>query len=111
MRRLRSGQQSPRSVTTRQQLMAFDSSFPLSLSQAGPTSLHGVSNYVLPVYAADARGKLAPGSKSWLQGVTPLALLYFLDSGGGSYAEILYADQVRLPSQSFFGHPACSSQR
>ena len=29
--------------------MRFDTSFPLSLSQFGPPSLHGVSNYYLPI--------------------------------------------------------------
>jgi len=33
----------------RSDLMRFDTSFPLSLSQFGPPSLHGVSNYYLPI--------------------------------------------------------------
>jgi len=57
---------SVQSITTRAQLMAYDRSLPLSVSQAGDPVLHGVSNYMLPVYANDSS-------------LSPVAALYFLD--------------------------------
>lgn len=50
-------------------LLAVQQALPGCLSEAGPADLSGVGNYVLPV----------------LQGKTPAALLYFLDSN--SYSE------------------------
>lgn len=53
-----------------------------SFSQNGPTELWpSVSNYVLPV-SSSASPK------------TPVVYLYFLDSGGGSYPEIISSAQV-----------------
>jgi len=67
-------------------LMTFDTSYPLSLSQIGPQNIHGVSNYYLPIY---------PSIKSKNnEEEIPASLMYFLDSGGGSYDEIVYPDQV-----------------
>eukprot|EP01089_Gocevia_fonbrunei_P022013 TRINITY_DN873_c0_g1_i2.p1 TRINITY_DN873_c0_g1~~TRINITY_DN873_c0_g1_i2.p1 ORF type:complete len:275 (+),score=39.15 TRINITY_DN873_c0_g1_i2:207-1031(+) len=68
---------------SRYDLMKFDTSFPLSLSQFGPSDLHGVSNYYLPVY---------PPKESAQD--TPAVILYFLDSGGGQNPEIIWPDQV-----------------
>lgn len=53
-----------------------------SFSSNGPRNLWpSVSNYVLQVSSPDD-----PQS--------PMAFLYFLDSGGGSYPEIISSDQV-----------------
>jgi hypothetical protein len=58
------------SITTRQQLQQFErQTYPQSFSLPGPASIHGVSNYVLPIYSTD--------------GKHVLAILYMLDSGGG----------------------------
>eukprot|EP00850_Spirogloea_muscicola_P010063 SM000058S18493 [mRNA] locus=s58:263365:265818:+ [translate_table: standard] len=65
-------------VTSRAVLMAFDTAFPLSRSQHGPASLWpSVSNFHLPIWPADAAAE------------QPAALLYFLDSGGGSYPQLV----------------------
>jgi len=63
---------------TRQDLMKYDLSFKQSLSQFGPSNIHGVSNYYLPIFNEDNMAYI----------------LWFLDSGGGSYDEIVYPDQV-----------------
>jgi hypothetical protein len=57
--------------------MRFDTSFPLSLSQFGPSNIHGVSNYFLPIF----------------DGTSEAYILWFLDSGGGSYDEIVFPGQ------------------
>lgn len=71
------------SVTTRTELAQFEqSTYPgLSHTQLGPPKLPGVSNYVLPVFAEAGAA-------------TPSLLLYFVDSGGGSYAEEVFPDQI-----------------
>lgn len=56
-------------TTTRAELMRFDRTFRGSYSQFGPSSVRGVSNYLLPI--ADSKGATR-------------AVLYMLDSGGGS---------------------------
>jgi hypothetical protein len=61
--------------------MAFDSSSQKSLSQAGPQGLWpSVSNFVIPIASSNAAGAAA--------------IMYFLDSGGGSYPEVISASQV-----------------
>lgn len=64
--------------TTRSQLMDHETgSNNLSLSQNGPRNLWpSVSNYVLQLSSSDNSG-------------SPVAFLYFLDSGGGSYPEVI----------------------
>jgi hypothetical protein len=67
--------------TTRVDLMASDSSSQKSLSQAGPQGLWpSVSNFVIPIASSNAAGAAA--------------IMYFLDSGGGSYPEVISASQV-----------------
>lgn len=68
--------------TSREQLYEVDHSFaPLSLTEKGPTSLFGTSNYILNV---DAPGG---GKEVGLQ-------LLFLDTGGGSLPKQLESNQV-----------------
>lgn len=60
----------------------------LSYSRCGPSNLlPGVSNYILPVHHSYQTFQTNNHSP-------PLALLYFLDSGGGSYPEIISNAQV-----------------
>jgi hypothetical protein len=67
--------------TTRVDLMASDSSSQKSLSQAGPQGLWpSVSNFVIPIASSNGAGTAA--------------IMYFLDSGGGSYPEVISASQV-----------------
>jgi len=66
-------------------LMKFDTSYPNSLSQFGPETIHGVSNYYLPIL---------PSIKNGYSEEIPASMIYFMDSGGGSYDEIVYPDQV-----------------
>ncbi|KAL2923455.1 putative inactive purple acid phosphatase 16 [Bienertia sinuspersici] len=71
--------------TTRLQLMDRDISTnnTLSFSQKGPEKLWpSVSNYVLKISSSDDSD-------------TPVAYLYFLDSGGGSYPEVISTTQVK----------------
>lgn len=72
--------------TSRSQLMINEiENNNLSYSRCGPSDLlPGVSNYVLPVHHSCQTNNDSP----------PLVLLYFLDSGGGSYPEIISNAQV-----------------
>jgi hypothetical protein len=70
----------------RRDLMKFDTSFPLSLSQFGPSSLHGVSNYYLPILPHSPGAQL--GSEPFV------SLLYLFDTGGGHLPEIVDKAQV-----------------
>lgn len=55
----------------------------LSYSQIGPRNLWpSVSNYVVPVYSSEDPD-------------TPVVFLYFLDSGGGSYPEVISYSQTK----------------
>lgn len=82
--------------TPRMELMAaeIDCDAGLSRSSVGPDELWpGVSNYVLQV--------LSRGMEQ-----DPALLMYFLDSGGGSYPEVISAAQLRwFQSQSHFLNP------
>ncbi|KAF7025975.1 hypothetical protein CFC21_038118 [Triticum aestivum] len=66
----------------------------LSRSMVGPQELWpGISNYVLQVLSHEERQD-------------PALLMYFLDSGGGSYPEVISSAQVRwFHSQSHFLNP------
>lgn len=68
----------------------------LSYSCSGPRDLWpGVSNYVLQVL-----------SRRRTRGDDPALLMYFLDSGGGSYTEVVSSAQVKwFQSQSQFLNP------
>ncbi|KAL3693575.1 hypothetical protein R1sor_007226 [Riccia sorocarpa] len=68
--------------TTREELTKDEMVMPTSLSRPGPEALWpSMSNFVLTVGSARTPGAVA-------------ALLYFLDSGGGSYPEIISASQA-----------------
>lgn len=75
--------------TSRSQLMINEiENNNLSYSRCGPSDLlPGVSNYILPVHHSCQTIQTRNHSP-------PLALLYFLDSGGGSYPEIISNAQV-----------------
>jgi len=61
----------------------------LSYTQAGPTSIHGVSNYYLLIYPySNSSHILRPDSE------VPLMVLYILDSNGGQLPEELYTDET-----------------
>ena len=61
--------------------MELDTSLPSSFSSAGPKALlPSVSNFVIPVASPD--------------GTSIAAIMYFLDSGGGSMAQFISADQT-----------------
>ncbi|XP_021741074.1 probable inactive purple acid phosphatase 16 [Chenopodium quinoa] len=70
--------------TTRLQLINHDiGSKTLSFSQKGPKNLWpSVSNYVLKISSSD-------------DSESPVAYLYFLDSGGGSYPEVISSAQAK----------------
>ncbi|CAM6117554.1 unnamed protein product [Calypogeia fissa] len=68
--------------TTRQQLLIAEMQSVESLTQAGPKSLWpSLSNYVLTVASSKNPGSIA-------------AIFYFLDSGGGTYQEVVSASQA-----------------
>ncbi|XP_057855227.2 probable inactive purple acid phosphatase 16 [Cryptomeria japonica] len=74
--------------TTRAELMQMDAQQSLSHSSFGPQSLWpSVSNYVLEI-------------ASYKNPTTPAALLYFLDSGGGSYPELISDSQGKWFQQT-----------
>lgn len=71
----------PKQTTSRKELMEFDTSLPSSFSLAGPNTLWpSVSNYVIPITSSG--------------GTMTVAIMYFLDSGGGSMSEVISAHQA-----------------
>lgn len=58
-------------------MQAFESNLGLSSSKQGPSSVHGVSNYYIPV-----------------KFVNQTVLFFFIDSGGGRLLQKFYDDQV-----------------
>ncbi|KAG6551433.1 hypothetical protein Mapa_007079 [Marchantia paleacea] len=99
--------------TTREELTNVELAMETSLTQAGPKSLWpSMSNYVLPVSSQNSPGSVA-------------VLLYFLDSGGGSYPELLSAAQIawfkttansmnpsgRIPELIFFHIPTATHEK
>jgi hypothetical protein len=83
------GNHDDRSVSggTRRDLLTFDTSFNLSLSQFGPSSVHGLTNYYLLLYSNE-------------KATIPSWVIYFLDSGGGTYPELVYPDQITWFNQT-----------
>ena len=67
-------------ATTRQELMQFDTSFRYSVSKPASNLTHAVSTYYLDVLS-DKTDDI-------------IARLWFFDTGGGSFPEHIYADQV-----------------
>jgi hypothetical protein len=63
---------------SRKQLLEVDQSFALSLSQEGPSTIFGTTNYILDIHIHEQ----------------PAAQIYFLDTGGGSLPEELEQNQV-----------------
>eukprot|EP01100_Stratorugosa_tubuloviscum_P000017 TRINITY_DN1001_c0_g1_i1.p1 TRINITY_DN1001_c0_g1~~TRINITY_DN1001_c0_g1_i1.p1 ORF type:complete len:403 (-),score=164.10 TRINITY_DN1001_c0_g1_i1:85-1293(-) len=88
-----------KSITTRSELMDFDMSYNLSLSQKGPSDLHGVSNYFLPILHSKTflnkqkqqQQQISESQSDFDQLAT---IFYILDSGGGRIEEALHIDQV-----------------
>lgn len=70
---------------SRKDLLRVDQSFPLSLSQAGPSNVFGTTNYVLNIYLSD--------------GKTAAAQIYLLDSGGGSLPQQVDESQIQWLEQ------------
>ncbi|KAK9154768.1 hypothetical protein Sjap_002248 [Stephania japonica] len=69
--------------TQRLELMESEIKNKLSYSRIGPTNLRpSISNYVLQVTSSDDDPR------------QPIAFLYFLDSGGGSYPEVISSAQA-----------------
>jgi predicted phosphodiesterase len=75
------GPDAPLETTSRVELMEFDTSLPSSFSAAGPATLRpSVSNFVIPIASSDGRNVVA--------------IMYFLDSGGGSMMQVITPDQT-----------------
>jgi hypothetical protein len=87
----------------RNELLQFDMDFPLSLTQRGPDTLFGMTNYILTVYVKDDDN----------DDDVPAAAIYLLDSGGGSLPAKLRQNQIdwfynsdgRLPAVAFQHYP------
>ena len=85
------GKQSPEAKYNRRDLMKVDQSFPLSLSQAGPKTVFGTSNYVLDILM----NRNDDASRDEEDTNRSLATQVFLfDSGGGSLPEVI--DETHL---------------
>lgn len=63
-----------------------------SYTQHGPPGTDGVTNYVLPLYASV--GAAASSAQLPIPGERPVALLYFLDSRGGSECDPSNNDNI-----------------
>ena len=87
---------------SRDDLIRVDMQFPLSLTQRGPPQLFGVSNYYLEIFAEK----------------NVAAMIYLLDSGGGSLPAELLQNQVdwfyhsdqRPPAVAFQHYPTSEFQ-
>ena len=83
---------------SREDLLAVDMSFPLSMTQRGPHEIFGMTNYMLEMN---------------IDGFGPAANIYMFDSGGGQLPSMLKQNQVewfynspqRLPAIAFQHHP------
>lgn len=76
----------------REDLLAIDQSFPLSLTRAGgPESIHGSTNYVLDIYHPDIGGSPFLGCQSRN---TVAAQVFLMDSGGGTMEQAITDAQV-----------------
>ena len=80
---------------SRRQLMLVDQGFSLSLSEMGPTSIFGVSNYVLDIHLPKSDEEHF--SAELFHNVTDevAAQIYFFDSGGGQLKEEIHTSQIQ----------------
>jgi hypothetical protein len=72
---------------SRRDLLVVDQNFPLSLTQAGPASINGTTNYFLNIH--ESYGDKQPNNKAAVA-----AQIFLLDSGGGSIKEAITDSQV-----------------
>jgi len=79
--------------TSRAELLAVDQGFPLSLTQAGPKTVFGSSNYALDVHYPSAWENHAERTRPEPNGLVAMQLI-FLDSGGGSLPQQLQQNQI-----------------
>ncbi|KAL9054547.1 MAG: hypothetical protein Q9162_004103 [Coniocarpon cinnabarinum] len=80
---------------SREELFLEESKYANSYTQHGPPGTDGVTNYVLPLYGSAHLG--TPESQSPLRGDSPkhpVALLYFIDSRGGSQNDSTNLDNI-----------------
>lgn len=85
------------STSSRASLARYDASRPGSLTRGGDASLWpSVTNFALPVWPAALPDAAAGGSAAG----RPAAFLYFLDSGGGSYPEVISFKQAQWFNES-----------
>jgi Calcineurin-like phosphoesterase len=92
----------------RNELLQVDMNFPLSLTQRGPDTIFGMTNYILTVYVKEEEDDDNDDT-----GDVPAAAIYLLDSGGGSLPVKLRQNQIdwfynsdgRLPAVAFQHYP------
>ena len=78
---------------TRESILAREQKYTNSYTQSGPTDTDGITNYILPLYAARTGLRVISSHRqsfsiSQISGRDrPVALLYFLDSRGGSQGD------------------------
>jgi hypothetical protein len=88
----------------RKELLQVDMEFPLSLTQRGPDTIFGMTNYILNVFVKEDGDD---------DDDLPAAAIYLLDSGGGSLPVKLRQNQIdwfynsdgRLPAVAFQHYP------
>jgi hypothetical protein len=72
---------------SREDLLEVDQRFPLSLTQAGPRSIDGTTNYILDIYSPPIHNKEDTPKEV-------VSRILFLDSGGGSMEEAITDSQI-----------------
>jgi len=73
---------------SRTEIILLDQTYPLSLTQQGPSNIHGATNYYLFVYSSDVNNDV------------PVAVLYMFDSSDNNCENVtgwgcVYPDQIR----------------
>lgn len=73
---------------SRTEIVALDQTYPLSLTQQGPSNIHGATNYYLFVYSSDETNEV------------PVAILYIFDSSDNNCENVtgwgcVYPDQIQ----------------
>ena len=76
---------------SREDILREEQKYTGAYTQHGPPGTDGVSNYMLPIYASSAS---AMNNQSPIMANKPLALLYFLDSRGGSESDLANNDNL-----------------
>lgn len=108
---------------TREGILREEQKYPNAYTRHGPPGTDGVSNYVIPLFASAGRGSSSAASSPCNDALCeyvstsekPVALLYFLDSRGGSENSPENDDNIQAyvsaPTAAWFRGVAVAAKR